>query len=269
MKKIFLVHYNSICKQKPLDLLIVADCLLNRTFVNALCERLNSNADLFYIDTSRKTRTPILIRHASYFILALKVFFLEKEYKIIIFWQQFIGLYYGLLSYLKKTERPNAFLMPFIFKQRKGALGKIHKLLFSLALRCSAIRAVICHSSCEMMYYQRIFSRNRNKIYFIPYGQSSENEDNNKHLLADKPYFFSGGTSNRDYVTLASAAAKTKYYFIIACTQTDIKGLNMPSNFKVIHDAYRKKFDSLVKECLAVIIPLKDPNISSGQIFLL
>lgn len=268
-KPTFLVHYNCQTNSNPSKLLMVADCKVNQDFVNVLCDRLNTNGDLLYIDTSRKTRKNVVARHFSYLILAKQAFLIENKYDNIIFWQQFIGLYWGYLSRIKGEIHRNVFLIPLIYKSRKGMAGKIYKSFFNLSLSNPAIKGAICYSSTELKYYRRVFAKNRDKIFFIPYRQSSKIRDKNTVTLQRNPYLFSGGTSNRDYSTLISAAEEIKYAFIIACTPKDIKGLKIPDNVRVFHNAYGEKFDSLVRSSYGVILPLKDTNISSGQIVLL
>ena len=162
--------------------------------------------------------------------------------------------------------------MPFIFKSRgTGILGKVYRTFLNLALRSKVIKAAVCHSSTELIYYRKAFAANGNKIFFIPYGQVAKYKISAKNVnnISKNPYFFSGGTSNRDYLTFAVCAEKTNFHFVIACTHNDIKGIKMPDNVKLFHDAYGEKFNFLLKQALAVILLFKDPNISSGQIVLL
>jgi len=70
MKKLtFLTHYNCQINCDSSKLLIVADCMVNQEFVNVLCDKLNTNADLLYIDTYRKTPKNVvaLPRHLHHF----------------------------------------------------------------------------------------------------------------------------------------------------------------------------------------------------------
>ena len=270
MKRHF-VSCDTPISQRSYKILIVADCRVNKDFIDTLCARLNVLGDLIYIDTSRKTISSVARRHFSYLVLALNAIFNGKNYKAILFWQQFIGLYYSLLSHMI-IKRTDACLMPFIFKSRKGVLGRIYKAFINLGLRDKVIKGAICHSSAELIHYHKVFFRNKDKIFFIPYGQSPMNKNhrnNANNISCEKPYFFSGGTSNRDYLMLATVAEKINFPFVVACTRKDIKGIECPHNVKVYHDAYGDKFDALLGESSAVILLSRDPNISSGQIVLL
>jgi len=248
-KATFLVHYNSQANLGPSKLLIVADCKINKNFVNGLCNRLNTNADLLYVDTSRITRKSVVARHISYLVLAKQALSIAYKYDNIVFWQQFIGLHWSYLSYLKRATKVRTFLLPLIYKSRRGIIGTICKLFFSFSLSSSALSGAICHSSKELKYYRRIFPKCKSKIFFIPYGQvRSEAKDRGNTISGETPYFFSGGTSNRDYPTLVYVAPKIeKYKFVLACTKNDIKGLHIPDNVRVVHDAYGEEFDSLMK----------------------
>lgn len=268
-KPTFLIHYNYQINSSPSKLLMIADCKVNQGFVNVLCNRLNTNADLLYIDTSRETRKNVVARHFSYLILAKQAFLIENKYDNIVFWQQFIGLYWTLFSYPKRGTKIRTFLLPLIYKSRKGIIGKLYRLLFSFTLSNSVLRGAICYSSKELKYYQGIFSKCKSKIFFVPYGQVSEIKSKSIAIAAEIPYFFSGGTSNRDYSTLMSVALKIKYNFVVACTRKDVAGMNVPDNIRIFYDAYGEKFDLLMKSSYAVVLTLKNPDISSGQIVLL
>lgn len=271
-KPTFLAHYNYQINRDSSRLLIVADCMVNQEFVNVLCDRLNTNADLLYIDTSRKTPKNVvaLPRHLSYLIVAKKALSIENKYENIIFWQQFIGLYWSFLSYLKIRKKIVTFLLPLIYKPRKGIIGKIFKLFFNFSLSNPALWGAICYSSEEQKYYQRIFLNCKSKIFFIPYGRGQFFKTKGRNILISRvsPYFFSGGTSNRDYSTLMSVATKIKYNFVICCTTKDISGMDISDNVRVFYDAYGEKFNLLMESSYAVILTLENPYISSGQIVL-
>ncbi len=267
----FLPHYNSPDNQNRSDILIVADSLVKKELVNSVCDRLNTNADLLYIDTSRATRSGVVKRHLSYFILAIKSLFMSQNYKNVIFWQQFIGLYWSTLTFLRHGSDGVTILLPLIYKSRKGILGKVYRSCFSFSLAKPALKLAVCHSSDELKYYRQTFPLSKNKIFFMHYGQSSKatDGDRRKFALDTGNYIFSGGTSNRDFAVLVSAATKMKLDFIIACTQYDIRGIQIPDNVKIFHDAYGEKFHALMHASRAVVLTLKNPNISSGQIVLL
>jgi glycosyltransferase involved in cell wall biosynthesis len=127
----------------------------------------------------------------------------------------------------------------------------------------------ICHSSEELKYYHEIFPKCKNKIFFVPYGKSYKTKDKNISISVATPYFFSGGTSNRDYSTLIAVATKMKYDFVVACTPKDITGISVPDNVMMFFDAYDEKFDLLINSSYAVILTLENTDISSGQLVLL
>jgi len=268
-KLAFLPHYNTQTNRNKSNVLIVADSKVNKDFANGLCDKLHTNADLLYIDTSRSTRAHVVKRHLSYVVLAVKALSMEHRYNNIIFWQQFIGLYWSALTFRKKSSGGATIFLPMIYKARKGIVGTAYRLFFSLSLSGQALTAAVCHSSEELKYYKKIFPKSKNKIFFIHYGQSSKPEDIEKSPLEASDYIFSGGTSNRDFAVLVSAAAKVEYQFVVACTRHDVQGINIPRNVIVFNDAYGDKFNALMRSARAVVVTLKNPNISSGQIILL
>jgi hypothetical protein len=91
--------------------------------------------------------------------------------------------------------------------------------------------------------------------------------------LAEKPAqwnsdYFSGGVSNRDYSAvkrLAEMMGGKK--FSVACLPKDLLRMSpIPQNMHVNCDAYGDVFEELILSTNAVVLPLEDPNATSGQI---
>ena len=64
---------------------------------------------------------------------------------------------------------------------------------------------------------------------------------------------------------LAVARAMPKSRFVIACRAQDVHG-PIPANVDVRNDAYGEVFDRLVLGAKAVLLPLADRNVMSGQL---
>lgn len=74
--------------------------------------------------------------HWVCFKMAYKILKRNKDIEYIIFWQQLIGIYFGFLSrLLMKRHNAKTILLTFIFNQKKGFLGKLHKKLFLFSIQ--------------------------------------------------------------------------------------------------------------------------------------
>jgi glycosyltransferase involved in cell wall biosynthesis len=217
----------------------------------------------------RPARVSDLKRHIDCLMVAYKAFRLRNKYSDIIFWQQFIGLYYNVLCYLLLTrEVPRAMVLTVIYIRRNGLLGNLYHLLFKKAFRSKYIDKLICHSSSERKYYLGQFGQDLTKrIVFCKLGEGLITENLNRP--PQKKYFFSGGSSNRDYGTLINAFKELDEQLVIACKPENIDNYEIPSNVTVLHNAYGEGFTNLIKDAYSIILTISDPTISSGQLVLL
>jgi glycosyltransferase involved in cell wall biosynthesis len=214
-------------------------------------------------------RVSDLKRHYNCLILALKAVKLRKRVTGIVFWQQFIGLYYNLLCYLLLLRSiPKSLILTVIYIRRIGKLGKVYHKFFELAFNSKYIEKLICHSSSERTYYLNNFGKHLDKkIIFCKLGEGIKLEYFASY--SENKYFFSGGSSNRDYETLIKAFTGIDEQLVIACKPENIGSWEIPKNVKIIYNAYDENFINLIKNSYSIILPIKDPSISSGQLVLL
>ena len=256
----------------PERLLIAADCKVDRVFIDTVKNSLKVDADIFYIDSTGSKRSRTVKRHISYLRIAIKAFIFRGNYSYIVFWQQFIGFYYGLIARFCVNKRfvPVSLVLPLIYKPRAGLFGCVHRSLFGYFLDSNAVDWFVCHSAQERAFYIEEFGEmHKNKICFIKYGTKMSENGMNEELTGRSRYFFSGGTSNRDYRTLITAFESLDEQLKIACQPRDVKGLKISSNIEVFHKVFRDDFLDYMRKAYAVIIALDDPQISSGQLVLL
>jgi glycosyltransferase involved in cell wall biosynthesis len=215
------------------------------------------------------TRVSSLKRHMDCIKLAFRVVTLRNKYKTIVFWQQFIGLYFNLWCYVLFVRKyPQAIILTVIYIKRYGYAGKIFYFFFKLAFNSKYVDKLVCHSSNERIYYLDEFGHNlANKIIFCRLGEGLNHKD--CIPIPEEKYFFSGGSSNRDYTTLIKAFEGLDQRLIIACKPENIITQDIPSNVTVVCDAYGVAFSNLIRNSYAVILTIQNPNISSGQLVLL
>lgn len=250
-------------------ILIAVNHEMEKQLVGYFEKELGFPADIFFIDSIGKKNENSLYRHFSYFMIALKTFFYRNKYPYIIFWQQFIGLYYGLISriFFFLISRPKTIVLTLIFIDRQGFSGNLYRKIFRFMLNSKAITYAVCHSKSEIKYYKNILKPKNNKIVFTEVGEG-EPGVTKQHDYEDI-YFFSGGGSKRDYKTLIEAFKDLDYKLKVACLPTHVKNIEIPPNVEIIHNAWHKEFEKLIMNSYAVILTLQDPNISSGQLVLI
>jgi len=251
--------------------LIVADCVLNNDFLYEIELASQRKVRIIFIASGHWVGKKKIWRHMTYFYLAMKALYLGNKYDVIIFWQQFIGIYFGILTRLMPFGRADCecAVFPLIYKGK----NRFKRLLFSWGLSVASIRHIIVCSNFEIEIYKSLFPSVKDKLSSVKYGIQPSNyiEDClQNNISSNKKYFFSGGTSNRDYVLLIKAAECLPHInFVFACTEKDIAKIDIPGNVVVVHDAYQEAFEDLILKSICVIIPLKEDNLSSGQIVLL
>lgn len=213
----------------------------------------------------RKSKIETIKCFIKYFTFPLGIILSGKKFGKILAWQQFFGLNYAFFSrlfHLKK--RTKLYVMTFIYKPKGGKVGKIYDRYMHYIVESEYIDKFICFSSAECDYYKDLFGVD--KFIYVPLGKEPMNV--NEDEIADDGYIFSTGRSNRDYDFLIESLADTDYKVRIACGMWQY-AKPLPQNSTLLHDCYGKLMIKELAHCHCVVIPLKDLNISSGQLVIL
>lgn len=238
---------------------------LNWTFVERL--RKSSDWDLkSCINNTGFYHTQLggFIRYLLYFFFPLKIVFLRKKYDVILGWQQFYALNLAFWLRLFRARRLNRIVvMTFIYKEKKGVLGKIYKKYISYCLKSGHIYKVICYSSSEVDRYMSLFELPEGIVRFVPLGIEKDIDCTG---IVKGDYVFSTGRSNRNYVRMLELFNNSKYKLKIACEE-DFGQLS--DNIEICHSCYDNEMLSLMKGCFCVCVLLNDPLVSSGQLVIL
>lgn len=210
------------------------------------------------------TRFGGMMRYLFYFFFPLKFVFVRKRYDVVMGWQQFFALNFAFWLRLLGLKSDNRIVvMTFIYKDKKGFIGRIYYRYIRYCLTCQNIAKVICHSSSEVSYYNRLFGQSEGLMQFVPLGIEPLDY---AHDAKKGDYVFSTGRSNRDYPFLVKALGNTSFRLKIAC-EDDFETLS--SNVEIVHDCYGDDMYSLMRDCFCVCIPLRDTEMSSGQLVVL
>lgn len=201
-----------------------------------------------------------LLRYIKYFAFSFKIFLNRKKYSKIIAWQQFYGLliaFYCKLFNVK--EYPDIYVMTFIYKPKKN---KIYNKFINYIVKSGCVKKFIVLSESEIEYYSNTFNINKENFYFIPIGVN----DVSKKILQQKnigKYYLSVGRSNRDYTFLRDSWKKEYGKLVII---SDSYNEEEKENITCISNCYGDNYLQMLANSYAEIIPLKDPEISSGSL---
>lgn len=206
-----------------------------------------------------------LLRFVCYFVYPLIWSFSYRKYNQIIGWQQFYGINYAFwLRVFHRKGRKNVNVMTFIYKPKGGFAGKIYDKYMRYAVTSKYINKLIVFSSKEVELYSNYFGISKDRICYIPLGNDFNSVVANNDV-ADK-YIFGTGRSNRDWDFVINSLNDTEYKVQIACD-----GLNKVSsdNVTILDNCFFEETDKRMAEAYCVVVPLKDINVSSGQLVIL
>ena len=254
MKNAILVDFKA-----PIDWPFSKELSKNNTEWEVRC--CTSNTKLYH------TKLGKILRYCLYFGFPLWVIFTCKKYNYVLGWQQFyaINLAFWLkLFHLKKVNK--IVIMTFIYKKKKGWIGNLYHQYIKYSISKGCVSVIICHSRSEIAYYTNLFSLPKGIVQFIPIGIDTIDSLNNPNTYSNaSSYIFSTGRSNRDYHYLITALTNTNYQLKIAC-EDNFQGND---HIEIIRNCYGNDMLDLLRKCYCVCIPLKESNISSGQLVVL
>lgn len=202
-----------------------------------------------------------------YFSFPWKVFRQRRSLQNIVAWQQFYGLifaFYCRLFHVRKTARLT--VLTFIYKPKRRFAGKVYEWFMKSITHSIYIDKLVVFSKNEIQYYSNLLGIPENKLAFIPYYQEKIPLQTDS-MSESGGYILSTGGSNRDYEFLYHALNGTSYKVEIICHGYQLPGQS--DNISVRHNIFTYEMRNYMRNCYCVVIPLKDLNISSGQLVLL
>jgi glycosyltransferase involved in cell wall biosynthesis len=134
----------------------------------------------------------------------------------------------------------------------------------------------VLFSQFERRLYAESLRLTDDRMSYVPYGNLNDSEPDDPsapllHGLREGEFFFSGGYSNRDYLSLIEVFGELPYELVIVCSalNTEISESNLPANIRVLREVPSGVFDSYVKAARACIIPIAHDTGAAGQSCLL
>jgi glycosyltransferase involved in cell wall biosynthesis len=141
----------------------------------------------------------------------------------------------------------------------------------------SKIIQYVLFSNFEKTLYTKSLLLSEDRLFYVPYGDlSNQNTLTNDEVkvqkdLDDGEFFFSGGYSNRDYLSLIAIFGTLPYKLVIVCSalNTEIDESVLSANIKVLRELPSEVFDAYLRTCKACIIPIAHDSGAAGQSVLL
>lgn len=207
-----------------------------------------------------------IIRYIKYFIYPFYIFLNRKSYSIIIGWQEFYGLIFAFYCRLFKVKKINKVIIKnFIYKPKKGLIGKIYFCFMKYIVKSKYIDMYICASNKMVKYCCNVFDEKSEKFVFIPFGV---NDFSNKiKNVEQKEYVLSIGRSNRDWNFLINSFKSLDYNLKIICDELEQCCNN--KNIEILNNIYGEESFKYMSECKCMVISIDNPNIASGDTVLL
>lgn len=251
--------------EKKTNGLIIADCGPAESF--DFLEALNANTKInwsiknFICNGERNFFEEV----KRYFTYVRAGFFASRKINkldYIVCWQQLFGIFCAFFARLfRKKKKSKLIIMTFIYKGKKGIIGKLYKKVVSYALQSKYIDIITLSSQKEAKKYSELFNITIDKFKFLPWGQ---NKDSTITTNSKGNYLISIGRSNRDY-----------NFLVESLTDYDYKTLIYSDEEKAVEHG-NCKFTGVIKganlalaNSFCVIIPINDPSISAGQTLLI
>lgn len=249
---------------------ILVDYCLNGKQENPFIEELEKTVGGEWVVKAKSTNRLLggrllnMVRFFWYFLFPLQIVSQRHEYDRIIGWQQFYALNYAFFCRLFSLSKVNnVTVMTFIYRKKKGLIGKLYHKYMSYIVTSKYIDRFICFAKEECDYYSDVFHVAKGKFIYVPLGCKMAKAD----ITTDDGTVFSAGRSNRDYDFLVGLMKDSQTKIIIASDSYRRK--DVPSNIEILNDCYGQDMINLMAKSHCVVVPLKDLKVSSGQLVVL
>lgn len=206
-----------------------------------------------------------LIRYTKYFLVPLKIVQKYKKYNKVLAWQQFYGLILAFYFRLFKVQNaPQIVVMTFIYKPKQSFIGRIYDKFMKYIVTSGYIKFFVVFSDNEKKQYANYFSVSESQFVFVTLGY--EDTTQKIAMRPSENYYLAAGRSNRDYDFLIKAWNQRKEQLEIICDTLFFKST---SNITVLTNCHEKDYFEKLARCKAVIVPLDNIYISSGQLVII
>lgn len=171
------------------------------------------------------------------------------------------------LAKLIRRKRTPIVLVGFIYTLRKSRLlTRLRQWYFRTVLHLTD--GVICHSTLETERYARLFDMRPESFGVVPFALNVERPPTLE--VREGGYALSAGRAERDYGLLSRAWAGMAMDLHIVCdTAAPLQTVQPSPRIKLLRSCFGAEFLREIAQADFVVVPLKDPELSAGQMVLL
>jgi glycosyltransferase involved in cell wall biosynthesis len=169
----------------------------------------------------------------------------------IAFWQSLTGM-----------RRPRHVIVQFIMREREPSLRSRAKYALMRFLFRSVHRVVVS-SLGEVAYYTRAFRWPASKAVYVPVHTSPDLLE--RAPLEEESFYIAAGRSFRDYDTLVRAIEGTQLEVVIVGGRGIAERYAAVPGVRTLENIPPSELETLYRRARAVIVPLEDRAISTGQ----
>lgn len=207
-------------------------------------------------------------RYGTYLLRPFGLFLRRGRYDTILSWEQFLALVFAFYEQTFHVKNyPELTVMGFIYKPKKGAVGRVFERFVRTAVKSEYVKRVVVFGESEIPYYAELFGVPEEKFSSQILGQVDRRDilEESREENAGK-YYLSAGRSNRDYAFLRAAWPKERERLTIVC---DVEKAEDTENIHYEKDCHGDDYLRLLAGAYVSIVPLESEKFSSGQLVFL
>lgn len=207
-------------------------------------------------------------RYLKYVFFPVYLAFVRNRYRKIIAWEQFFGLVMACyLRLLHVRTCPELDIMTFIYRPKKGLVGRIYYRFVRYAVTSKYIHKIYVFGTSEIDHYVSLFGvpKERFAAEILGIADVAEEVLAMPQKRTDR-FYIAPGRSNRDYDFLRSAWETEQDSLCIVC---DVETAEDSPRIHYEKNLHGNEYLRLLADSYAVLVVLKSENFSSGQLVLL
>ena len=208
-------------------------------------------------DSKRSGRSSALID-------LLKILTNIKKFDIVIQSDIHTAQLFGLFRVIFRIKSPKHIILELMLDEEQDSLSwKIKRAIQRFIF--SSIDIIFVSSTHEIDAYSNRLNKPEKHFKFLPFHTNITEPG----IMKRGNYLLSAGKTGRDYKVLAEAVKDMDVEVIIVSDEHNIKGIQFPSNVKVLVNVPYSKYLDLLYNCRLVVVPLKKVVKSTGQVVFL
>lgn len=253
---------------------ILGDCEIEEIldFKNGLEDELHEEFEIkTKICNGKRSFFKNVQRYCIYATFPLKYFFNRKKYKYIIGWQQFFTLFFAFYCKVFHVKKQNIVIAcNFTYKSKNSIIGEIYKKFIRYIIDSKYLDYLHVLSKDYAFKCSKEFNVPIEKFIVTHFGLPDLYNKWKNQKCEYEDFCLAIGRSNRDYEFLINAwnEMPRENKLLIICDQ--LKNINgLSENIIIRRDIVGESQFKYIVNCKAMIVPIKDGSICSGDTVLL